>query len=895
MKKMILAAAMALGCGLVAFGETWTDAKGVTWDFYADYTDDNVFEAEITGVSPAPSGVLTIPSKVEGQWGSCTVTTIGVSVFEAQNAITGVVIPTSVRKIDVFAFRDCTGITSIAIPASVTNIENLAFWGCSSLKSVTFKGDAPCFNDFASAFSDTPFLAGLEARNGHDDRDNPKMISGTSGELKDENFASSCYGSGYDLINDFAPDGDATKWYEWTAPKSGTVWFWAQGNFNTFLGACTYDTITMDDLAHNDNFNGKASAISFSVKAGTKYRIYVGGVKPRHLGSYTLKWRVGAPVNVTFDTCGGTINIDSGVTVFPVPKGAAVGALPTATKTYYTFAGWYTKKSGGTKVTAKTKFSKATKIYAHWAKKKFKVTVAKGDGAKATTGSGSYAWGTKVKLTATPKPGYVFRKWELSNLGDDVSKAAFPKFSTQSRKNLKPTVTVPKTSGISYTATFVKKTLDTLSLTVDSGSTTLYAEDGAGSVDLWALSSSYATFTTSKLPAGVKFAFRPNSDSVCRLEIVNPDKVPAGRHVIKVTAKNRSGKAAAKSIVVFGKNRRQAIDKGALAVSASTSAKTPNEINAGTKYTLAELGVSAASGWKITKISGLPSGITWDAKSQKLKGYTAKTGTYTFAFTVTKGKTSYAATATFKVLALPAKAVGTFNGYAAPYEYGTFFNASSRKVTVSVTSAGKVTAKLGSLSFSCNGLTSDNAGGFKATVKSETKTTKSTRTRTLTLFINPSAGFDEDSLTGTYSDTLKTKDSSGGMSFATSGYNIVGRKNVFGYDASGNCRFEGADLAQDALTEAINSHQVSEIVFAGGSVTVTLNGSYNGVAMLAGTLNGKPFSESAMVRYETGNTQTRAYLKVWSFTLGMEITYVVTLDESGSYTENVDAPVLPAG
>ena len=29
MKKMILAAAMALGCGLVAFGETWTDAASL--------------------------------------------------------------------------------------------------------------------------------------------------------------------------------------------------------------------------------------------------------------------------------------------------------------------------------------------------------------------------------------------------------------------------------------------------------------------------------------------------------------------------------------------------------------------------------------------------------------------------------------------------------------------------------------------------------------------------------------------------------------------------------------------------------------------------------------------------------------------------------------------------
>ena len=250
------------------------------------------------------------------------------------------------------------------------------------------------------------------------------------------------------------------------------------------------------------------------------------------------------------------------------------------------------------------------------------------------------------------------------------------------------------------------------------------------------------------------------------------------------------------------------------------------------------------------------------------------------------------------MLALPAKIVGTFYGYAAPDEFGTFFNSSSRKVTVSVTSAGKVSAKVGSLSLSCTGLAYDRYSGvFRANMKltSATKKKNVTYTRSLVFEFDPAADFSENSLDGRYFEYYTKKTSNSLTEDLVVQCNIVGRRNVFGYDASGNCRFEGADLAQDALTEAINSHQVSEIVFAGGSVTVTLNGSYNGVAMLAGTLNGKPFSESAMVRYETGNTQTRAYLKVWSFTLGMEITYVVTLDESGSYTENVDAPVLPAG
>ena len=298
MKQKTAVAVLALGCCLAAFGDTWTDAKGVTWEFNPLYFDD-VVEAEITGASPAPSGVLTIPGKVASLGGdSYTVTMIGFSAFKANSAITGVVIPTSVRNIDGFAFQGCTGITSLAIPASVTNIVDWAFDGCSNLKSVTFKGDVPCFKNFAYAFNGTPFLAGIKDRNGHDYIFNPKKISGASSELKDENFAAESFAQ--DMPNVFVPEGNATKWYEWTAPKSGTAWFWAQGNFNTFLEAYAYDGLTV--LAHNDNFNGKASTISFSVKAGTKCLICVGGVKPRHLGSYTLKWRVGAPVNVTFDT-----------------------------------------------------------------------------------------------------------------------------------------------------------------------------------------------------------------------------------------------------------------------------------------------------------------------------------------------------------------------------------------------------------------------------------------------------------------------------------------------------------------------------------------------------------------------------------------------------------------
>lgn len=53
-----------------------------------------------------------------------------------------------------------------------------------------------------------------------------------------------------------------------------------------------------------------------------------------------------------------------------VKKGSKYGTLPTPTRSRYKFTGWYTSKSGGSKVTSNTKVTASKKhtIYAHWEK-----------------------------------------------------------------------------------------------------------------------------------------------------------------------------------------------------------------------------------------------------------------------------------------------------------------------------------------------------------------------------------------------------------------------------------------------------------------------------------------------------------------------------------------------
>lgn len=151
-------------------------------------------------------------------------------------------------------------------------------------------------------------------------------------------------------------------------------------------------------------------------------------------------------------------------------------------------------------------------------------------------------------------------------------------------------------------------------------------------------------------------------------------------------------------------------------------------------------------------------------------------------------------------------------------------------------------------------------------------------------------------MTGSYTEKTTKKAGKNSSVIKVDTYNAVGRKNVFGYDDFSNLLFEGAGLAQDALTAATYDHQISHLTFAGGDVTVTLQDSYNGVAMLTGKIDGKEFTESAVVWYESIN-ETKALLVVHSFNLGTTISYVVTVvqDYSGSRVDEVSAPDFPAG
>lgn len=126
---------------------------------------------------------------------------------------------------------------------------------------------------------------------------------------------------------------------------------------------------------------------------------------------------------VTFNPNGGTVGTKSkNVTI-----GSTYGTLPTPTRTGYSFDGWYTKETDGTKVTETTTVgaNPPTTLYAHWTAKKCLVALD-ANGGKIDTTSGQVStknytatYGSKYNFLPTPTRtgGYKFVGWYTEETG----------------------------------------------------------------------------------------------------------------------------------------------------------------------------------------------------------------------------------------------------------------------------------------------------------------------------------------------------------------------------------------------------------------------------------------------------------------------------------------------
>ena len=146
-RSIIAVAIMLLSLQAMAYDFSYTH-QGKT--LYYDITSSN--SVKVAACDTTVNGDVVIPSSLEYNGTTYSVTSIGSSAFSYCSGLTSVTIPNSVTFIGSSAFRECSGLTSVSIPNSVTSIGNSAFYYCIGLTSVNIPNSVTSIENWAFSY-----------------------------------------------------------------------------------------------------------------------------------------------------------------------------------------------------------------------------------------------------------------------------------------------------------------------------------------------------------------------------------------------------------------------------------------------------------------------------------------------------------------------------------------------------------------------------------------------------------------------------------------------------------------------------------------------------------------------------------------------------------------------
>ena len=178
----------------------------------------------------------------------------------------------------------------------------------------------------------------------------------------------------------------------------------------------------------------------FTAPAGKQFKAWsVGGVEKAvgdkiTVTANTTVTAVWEPIPVTEYTITFDVNGGSGTIPPQTTSGQKLSSLPTATHSgSYSFDGWYTAASGGTKITTTYEFSADTTVYAHWTytgggggggsyTPSYTVSVDKTENGTITVSPKSASKGDTVTITVKPDKGYELEMLKALDKDGDALK-----------------------------------------------------------------------------------------------------------------------------------------------------------------------------------------------------------------------------------------------------------------------------------------------------------------------------------------------------------------------------------------------------------------------------------------------------------------------------------------
>lgn len=263
-----------------------------------------------------------------------------------------------------------------------------------------------------------------------------------------------------------------------------------------------------------------------------------------------------------------------------------------------------------------------------------------GAATDAVTGAGAYPADKKITLKATPAKGHVFAGWHTAD-GEPLAGALDYRTASYAY--------VTTDEDVVLVAKFASAEEDA-SISVNTEASYTCQKDGSFSLVIPVESITVPKLSLKGLPAGLKFDAKTNT--------ISGKAAKPGVYTVTVSATNTSVKKAASftfrlEVPNFESPRLPGLKPGI---------DDYGVLRCGVALDHTFIDCTVTDGYTL-KVSGLPSGLKFDAKTGLVTGVPTKAGSFTVTFTATKkGAANEVATITLNVADLPAWVVGTFNG-----------------------------------------------------------------------------------------------------------------------------------------------------------------------------------------------------------------------------------------
>ena len=231
----------------------------------------------------------------------------------------------------------------------------------------------------------------------------------------------------------------ASTWYAHWTPNSYTVEYWNKaGTARLSLDSgFKYDTARALAAKPSSGVTAGYTAVGWSASANQTSATYGFGSSQKNLvASGTKRLYLAETANtiiLTWNSQGGSAVAATSVVYAPTAKVKMPAANPT--KAGYTFKGWYTAASGGTKVASTTALPTANTTYhAQWSPISYSIAYELAGGSVSGNPTAYNVETASFTLNNPTKVGYVFTGWSGTGLAGSSNKSVtVPQGSTGSR------------------------------------------------------------------------------------------------------------------------------------------------------------------------------------------------------------------------------------------------------------------------------------------------------------------------------------------------------------------------------------------------------------------------------------------------------------------------------